>query len=62
MVRLIKRYGLDAMKVLQAELAIDCGPARKPLAPLTPADLADLREELDRMGAREWGGPAGKGA
>ena len=53
-IRLLKRFGLDAQKPLMAELALDCGPARRPLSPLSGSDLAELRQTLDQLGARDW--------
>lgn len=53
-IRLLRRFGVDAQKPLMAELALDCGPARLPLRPLAAGDLAELRRTLDELGARAW--------
>jgi N-acetylneuraminate lyase len=46
--RLCSRFGyLAAAKAAMRFVGVDCGPVRLPLRPLTPAQAAELRQQLD---------------
>jgi N-acetylneuraminate lyase len=50
-IRTLSRYGfLPATKAVMGFLGVDCGPVRPPLRPLTPAEAASLRDELETTG------------
>lgn len=48
--------GRSSLKVMMTMAGIECGPVRRPLDPATPRQIADLREQLEKMGWFEWVG------
>jgi len=54
-VRLCARRGyLPAAKAAMGFLGLNCGPVRSPLHALDPAQISELREELDQAGFNAW--------
>lgn len=51
LISIVAKYGgLPAQKAIMKMIGVDCGPVRRPLRPLTEAEYAKLREELDHFG------------
>lgn len=56
MVETIAAFGfISASKSVMAMIGIDCGPARSPLAPLSPGQENELRDRLEKIGYFQWG-------
>ena len=47
--------GLGAFKAIMRLLGVDCGPVRRPLAPIDDAQLAHIESELKKIGFFDWG-------
>jgi N-acetylneuraminate lyase len=55
LVNALAPYGMHAaLKASMSFLGLECGPVRRPLAALGPADLAALRRDLETIGFFEW--------
>jgi N-acetylneuraminate lyase len=64
MIRIIVlRYRFQAgLKAMMKLVGVDCGPNRLPNVSLTPAEVVELRRELDAIGFFQWGvGETGRG-
>jgi N-acetylneuraminate lyase len=59
MIRIVLGYrGLVGMKALMGLIGVDCGPTRLPLVPLSAAQTAQLRKDLEGAGFFQWGRPS----
>ena len=55
MVEAVKKYRpLPALKSMMKLGGIDCGPTRKPLLTMTPAEIDALERDLAKIGFLEW--------
>ena len=58
LVRACQSYGYSgAAKSVMSMLGIDCGPVRSPLRNLSTAQIAELRQELERLNVLATAGP-----
>jgi N-acetylneuraminate lyase len=52
---IVNHYRFHAgLKATMSLLGLDCGPNRLPNSPLKPAEVADMRRELEEIGFFEW--------
>jgi len=51
---ILRRHGNSGIKAAMTLAGVPCGPARLPLSPLTDAEVAGMRNELDALGFAEW--------
>ncbi len=51
---ILRRHGNSGIKAAMTLAGAPCGPARLPLSPLTDAEVAGMRDELDALGFAEW--------
>jgi len=55
MIRVVLKYhGFSGQKAVMRMIGLDCGPTRLPLTPLRPAEVDDLRRDLEAIGFFEW--------
>ena len=51
---ILRRHANAGIKAAMTLAGVPCGPARLPLSPLTDAEIAGMRDELDALGFAEW--------
>ncbi|HOH50593.1 MAG TPA: dihydrodipicolinate synthase family protein, partial [Candidatus Hydrogenedentes bacterium] len=51
---ILRRHANAGIKAAMTLAGMPCGPARLPLSPLTDAEIAGMRDELDALGFAEW--------
>ena len=51
---ILRRHANAGIKAAMTLAGVPCGPARLPLSPLTDAEIAGMRDELNALGFAEW--------
>lgn len=51
---ILRRHANAGIKAAMTLAGMPCGPARLPLSPLTDAEIAGMRDELDALGFAGW--------
>ena len=51
---ILRRHANAGIKAAMTLAGVPCGPARLPLSPLTDAETAGMRDELNALGFAEW--------